>query len=97
MKRLPFLALIVVMAVSFFAFKKQNVFNKEPKDKYEKIMMNITELLRELHFSPKNINDQFSEKVFTKYLNDLDPEKNILLKTDGDSLSKLYKKSRSIF
>lgn len=91
MKRLPFLALIVVMAVSFFAFKKQNVFNKEPKDKYEKIMMNITELLRELHFSPKNINDQFSEKVFTKYLNDLDPEKNILLKTDVDSLSKLYK------
>ena len=91
MKRLPFLALVVVMAVCFFAFKKQNVFSSEPKDKYEKIMMNITELLRELHFSPKNINDQFSEKVFTKYINDIDPERNVLLKTDVDSLSKLYK------
>jgi len=34
------------------------------------------------HFSPKEINDEFSKKVFKKYLEELDPEKNFLTQQD---------------
>ncbi len=39
-------------------------------------------MLAQGHFSPQDINDDFSKKVFTKYLTDLDPEKNMFLQSD---------------
>ncbi|MCH5598717.1 carboxy terminal-processing peptidase [Niabella ginsengisoli] len=53
----------------------------------------VAKLLSQGHYDPKAINDEFSEKVFNKFLEDLDPKKNIFLKSDVDSLAKLYSKS----
>ena len=39
-------------------------------------------MLTEAHYSPKDINDDFSRKIFKKFLNDLDPDKNIFLQSD---------------
>ena len=45
-------------------------------------------MLSEGHYSPKDINDEFSKKVFASYFEELDPDKNIFLKEDIVALSK---------
>lgn len=90
MKRLPFLILLVIVAGSFFAFKNKIIPNKDDVGKYELIMNMVAKLLSQGHYDPKAINDEFSQKVFNKYLEDLDPRKDIFLKSDVDSLSALY-------
>ncbi|ANH81027.1 tail-specific protease [Niabella ginsenosidivorans] len=90
MKRLPFVLLVLLLAGSFFAFKSSVARNTAPPEKYEQIMELVGQLLSQAHFSPQNIDDKFSEKVFDKFMSDLDPEKNIFLKTDYDSLKALY-------
>lgn len=92
MKRLPFLILLVIVAGSFFAFKNKIIPNNDDVGKYELIMTMVSKLLSQGHYDPKAINDEFSEKVFAKYLEDLDPKKNIFLKRDVDSLAGLYGK-----
>lgn len=88
MKRLPFILLIVLLTGSFFAFKSSVA--KTPPGKYEQIMGLVGQLLVQGHFSPQNIDDNFSRKVFDKFMGDLDFEKNIFLKSDYDSLGALY-------
>ena len=50
----------------------------------------VGEMLAQAHFSPQSINDDFSKKIFTKYLTDLDPEKNMFLQSDIADLQKKY-------
>jgi carboxyl-terminal processing protease len=86
MKRLPILVMLVVVA-TFFAFQS---FSKtsNPPGKYDKILRNVGQMLMEAHYSPKDINDEFSKGIFKKYLNDLDPDKTIFLKEDLETLKK---------
>ena len=86
MKRLPILVMLVA-AGTFVAFKSLGK-NSNPPDKYEKILRNVGQMLTEAHYSPKLINDQFSKEVFKKYMNDLDPDKDIFLQSDYDALKK---------
>ncbi|MBO9620387.1 MAG: carboxy terminal-processing peptidase [Niabella sp.] len=90
MKRLPFVLLILLLAGSFLAFKSSIARSGPPPGKYEQIMELVGQLLTQAHFSPQNIDDKFSEKVFDKFVSDLDHEKNIFLKSDYDSLKALY-------
>src|ERR1700712_1036435 len=45
-------------------------------------------MITQIHYSPKNINDKFSKEVYKKYLESVDPMKNILLQSDADVLKK---------
>lgn len=90
MKRLPFFILLVIVAGSFFAFKNEFLPGKNPGGKYEMIMQMVARLLAQAHYDPKSIDDAFSEKVFNKYLDELDPRRNIFQKSDVDSLTRLY-------
>ena len=72
----------IVIALKTFAFKPN------PPSKYERILKNVSELLEEIHYSPKNIDDQFSKEVFKKFLGEVDVEKKIFLKSDILELSK---------
>jgi carboxyl-terminal processing protease len=86
MKRLPILVMLLVTG-TFLAFQSLGK-SSNPPSKYEKILRNVGQMLAEAHYSPKDINDEFSKKIFKKYLNDLDPDKNIFLQTDYDALKK---------
>jgi carboxyl-terminal processing protease len=85
-KRLPILIIILLVAGVFFAgsVKREN----DPPGKYEKILHNVTDMLKEAHYSPKLIDDSFSKKIFHKYFEVLDPNKNIFLKEDIEALKK---------
>ncbi|MBI5371429.1 MAG: carboxy terminal-processing peptidase [Sphingobacteriales bacterium] len=89
MKRLPLVVLMLV-AASFLAFKTiGKATNRSlPPGNYEKIMRLVGQMLSEGHYSPQSIDDGFSKKVFKKFVSELDPDKNILLRTDLDALRK---------
>ena len=55
------------------------------------ILLKINNLLQQEHFSPKPVNDSLSAYVFDELLNDLDPSRNIFLKSQADSLSNKYR------
>ncbi len=84
-RNLP-IVLLVLGAGVFVAFRTLGI-GKNPPTKYEKILHNVGEMLEEIHYSPKHIDDKFSKEVFTKYLADVDVEKNVLMQSDIDALS----------
>jgi carboxyl-terminal processing protease len=84
-RNLP-IVLLVLGAGVFVAFRTLG-FGKNPPTKYEKILHNVGEMLEEIHYSPKHIDDKFSREVFSKYLADVDVEKNVLMQSDIDALA----------
>ncbi len=94
MKRLPIVILMLV-AGSFLAFKTTGAGTKNssvPPTKYEKILKLVGDMLEQAHYSPQDINDAFSKKIFKKYLADIDVEKNMYLQSDIDALKKFESK-----
>jgi carboxyl-terminal processing protease len=89
MKRLP-IVIMMVVAGSFLAFKTMGTGNRitsnNPPSKYEKILKLVGEMLSQAHYDPQSINDGFSKKIFIKYLNDLDQDKNFYLQSDINGL-----------
>jgi carboxyl-terminal processing protease len=86
MKRLP-LVLLMLAAGIFLTFRTLGTTGEtDPPTKYERILQSIGEMLAQGHFQPKEINDKFSKQVFQKYLEELDPEKNILMQEDVEAL-----------
>ncbi len=76
----------------FVAFQTQGKTESDnPKSRYSKILRNVGILLEEGHYSPKKIDDSFSQQVFKKFVEDLDGEKNVFLKSDIDNFSKFDK------
>jgi carboxyl-terminal processing protease len=89
MKRLP-IVILTIVAGTFLAFQTMGTGTKTPPSKYDEILKLVGEMLTQAHYNPKDINDAFSKKIFKKYVDDLDPEKNIYLQSDMDMLQKKY-------
>ena len=85
-RNLPIVLLVLVtgIVVAFRAF----AFNEPTPSKYEKILHNVSEMIDEYHYSPKNIDDNFSKEVFKKFLAEVDQEKKNFLQSDIDELSR---------
>lgn len=94
MKRLP-IVILVLVAACFLAFNSMGNSSKSsgnPPSKYEQILKLVGEMLKQAHYSPQDINDDFSKKIFKKYITDINQEKNIFLQSDIDAL-KIYETS----
>jgi carboxyl-terminal processing protease len=85
-KNLP--VVLMVMGCGIFVAFRSLGFKGDPPSKYEKILRDVGVMLEDVHYSPKTIDDKFSKEVFTKYLNEVDNEKDVLLKADIDALRK---------
>ena len=85
-RSLPVLVLVLACGI-FIAFRSLGT-NEPPPTKYEKILRNVGEMIKQIHYSPKDINDKFSKEVFKKYLESVDPNKNMLLQSDIADLKK---------
>ncbi|MBG9374885.1 carboxy terminal-processing peptidase [Panacibacter sp. DH6] len=89
----PLLLLVLLVSGVLWAFTgRDNVEGeKSNEDKYakqQKLLTAIGSILEQRHYSPKAIDDNFSRSVFKKYLENLDPEKNLFLQSDIKALSK---------
>jgi carboxyl-terminal processing protease len=83
--------LIVLIGAGLIAvFQTFGIAGGTPDTKYEKILHNVGDMISEIHYSPKKINDDFSRQLFKKFLTNrfVDENKNILLQTDIQSLKK---------
>jgi carboxyl-terminal processing protease len=90
-KNLP-VVILCLGAALVLAFRSFGIGESNPPTKYEKILHNVGEMLSEIHYSPKKINDDFSKEVFQKYLSEVDAQKNVLLKSDVAQLKKFETK-----
>ncbi|MFT4782035.1 MAG: carboxyl-terminal processing protease [Psychroserpens sp.] len=75
--KLSLLVLLLAFASCSFTTKK---FQDPNKDKL--LIQLVTYVLEQGHFSPQDINDSFSEQVFTDYLEQLDPFKRYFYASD---------------
>ncbi len=87
-RNLPIVLLILGGGV-FVAFRTLGI-GGHPPTKYEKILHNVGEMLEQIHYSPKTIDDKFSKEVFDKYLADVDVEKDVFMQSDINDLKGKY-------
>ena len=82
--------ILVILALSgiFVAFRQQQTAD----NKESAIITGVNRVIDYAHYHPAFVNNDFSEKVFKEFMDDLDPSKRYLLQSDIDTLS-LYKDS----
>ncbi|NOT90793.1 carboxy terminal-processing peptidase [Ferruginibacter sp.] len=82
--------LVLTGASLFLAFQSQGKSdnNDNPKSRYSKVLRNVGILLEEGHYSPKKIDDNFSQIVLKKFTEDLDDDKSVFLQSDIESFKK---------
>lgn len=75
---------ILVLLVLMLAFASCSFTNKtfEDPNKDKLLIQLITYVLNEGHFSPQDLNDDFSENVFKGYIEQLDPFKRYFYESD---------------
>lgn len=69
-------------------------FNSPQNDdeKMQTIMVSVKNTLSYLHYSPKPINDAYSQDVYDKYFESIDASKRYFLQSDMDEFKKHYTK-----
>jgi carboxyl-terminal processing protease len=82
------IVLVILFAGSFWAFQSQGEDGKSKLSQQQRILTTLGSIIKENHFSPKEINDNFSKEIFKNFLKDIDREKNILLQSDVNALKK---------
>jgi len=78
-KNFKIATLVFVIAISSCSFTTKT-FDDPNKDKL--LLELISYVLGQWHYSPTEINDQFSEKVFDDFINSLDPLKRYFYQSD---------------
>ena len=72
---------ILIVAGMLFGFRMAN----EPDPEKDRILVGLVRYaLKQGHYEPHEINDQFSEKVFKDFIDQLDPYKRFFLQSDID-------------
>lgn len=70
---------------------------KNDDEKMQTIMMSVSNTLQYIHYSPKPINDAYSQEVYNKYFEMIDPGKRFFLQADMDEFGKHYTKLDDYF
>ncbi|MDE1192797.1 MAG: carboxy terminal-processing peptidase [Arachidicoccus sp.] len=88
-KARPVFGVVLIGAIlSVCACKAHN--NDDTLSRQQQLLVGIGMILKQRHYSPKPIDNAFSENVFKSFLSQLDIEKNLFLQTDINSLN-IYK------
>ncbi|MDT0294159.1 carboxy terminal-processing peptidase [Mesonia ostreae] len=72
----------LLLAVASCSFTTNKIETNEDSDRDQVLIELITLVLTRGHYSPKDINDDFSQKVYKDYLNGIDSRKRYFLKSD---------------
>ena len=86
------LATVFLFGGLFFAFNSNKQNQESPDLRHRKLLSTIGHLLESEHYSPRKIDDVFSNDVFNEYLKTLDADKTLFTQEDIESLKK-YKTS----
>ena len=84
LSKLKYIFLLVILGGLMLGFQVRN--DEDPEK--EKILLSLIRYaLTKGHYEPIQINDEFSEKVFDEFLNNLDPSKRLFLQSDIDEFA----------
>jgi carboxyl-terminal processing protease len=86
-KFIPVLILLILAGI-FIGYGVKGKSDADPRTKYEKILHNVGIVLEQGHYSPKKIDDKFSQEVLKKFEDDLDPDKYIFFQQDINGFKK---------
>ena len=76
---------IIIVAGMLFGFQITN----KPDPEKDKVLIGLVRYaLKQGHYEPHLINDDFSEKVFTDFIDALDPYKRFFIQSDIEEFSK---------
>jgi len=84
--------LVVLFTAGLFIAFTSNVNNDFSDNPKQKLLTIVGELLEKQHYSPQSINDDFSKKIFAKYIDELDGDKCLFIEADINSLKKFETK-----
>ncbi|HJY21861.1 MAG TPA: hypothetical protein VJ279_03185, partial [Hanamia sp.] len=89
-KFIPVLLILILggLFITYGVMGNSDKKNDDPKAKYQRILRNVGIVLEQGHYSPKKIDDKFSQEVLTKFQESLDPDKYIFLQKDIDAFKK---------
>lgn len=78
---------VIALSVALFAFTNHQSEKGDPeKDKL--LLELLTIVIERGHYSPAEINDDFSKGIYKEYIAAIDPSKRFLLQSDVDEFSK---------
>ena len=77
--------LVLLAATASCSFTKD--IDPGDKEKEELLVNLVAHVLQRNHYSPADLTDNFSQKVFKNYINDLDPGKRYFLQSDYDEFA----------
>ncbi|MGJ8683430.1 MAG: carboxy terminal-processing peptidase [Nonlabens sp.] len=78
---------ILVLFAATASCSFTNDIDPGDKDKEELLINLISHVLERNHYSPAQLTDDFSKKVFKNFINDLDPAKRYFLQSDYDEFA----------
>lgn len=87
-RKFKILVPLLLTILLFFGFVSKAT-NNNPNDKL--LLSLLKYVLTQGHYQPKDLDDHFSEEVFTHFIDNLDPTKHYFLQSDIDEFS-AYKK-----
>lgn len=79
---------VILFGGLFFAFRYTAGGTDTVLSQRQRLLSAVGSLLESQHYSPKNINNDFSKKLFQKFLDELDGDKSFFLQSDINALQK---------
>ncbi len=87
-KVLPVLLVLLVGGLLWAFTSSGKNPDDDTKARQQQLLVLVGSILEKNHYDPKKIDDNFSKIIFKNYLTDLDPDKNLFLQSDINSLKK---------
>lgn len=88
MKNVPSLARLLAVGVLLLAQVTSFSQKSKVKDNIDLVFHNTADMLQQIHYAPKQLDDKFSSQIFSSYLQQLDPGKRFFKKEDIDNFKK---------
>lgn len=79
--------ILIVLAISAALWSFMPKKEKADPEKEALLMELLTYVIKNGHYAPSEINNEFSAKVYKEYIKAIDPNKRFLLQTDIDELN----------
>lgn len=80
--------LVIGGLAAFFSFRYSGGDEQTNEERHALIQETIMKVIKEGHYSPRDLDDSFSARVFKKVLDEMDGEKIFFTQQDIDALSK---------
>jgi carboxyl-terminal processing protease len=84
--RIAGLYLLLIFGVTDATAQKDKVL-----DNIDLVFHNTADMLQQIHYAPKQLDDQFASQIFTSYLQQLDPGKRFFMQADINRFKKYEK------